>query len=112
MKENISNYLLKLGFSPSKMGYRYLFDLLNMGLNNINILPLKHIGYKNLADKYDKSIETIEKDIQNAISIAWLKANVDEIYTEFGETIDINRGKPSNKQFIMTAIFKLEREIV
>lgn len=107
MKENISNYLLMLGFSPSKMGYRYLNDLLFMGLNG-NILPLKHNGYKTLSKKYNKSIETIEKDIQNAISIAWLKGNVDTIYKEFGETIDINKGKPSNKQFIMTAIFRLE----
>ena len=111
MKENVSNYLLKLGFSPNKMGYRYLHELISMGLDSEKILPLKHNGYKVLSKKHLKSVETIEKDIQNAISIAWLKGNVDIIYEEFGETIDVDRGKPSNKQFIMTAIIKLEREI-
>ena len=106
MKE-ISNYLLKLGFSPNIMGYKYLQELIFMGLNN-DILPLKYKGYKIIAIKHNKNIETIEKDIQNAISVAWLKGNVDVIYEEFGETIDKERGKPSNKQFIMTAILKLQ----
>ncbi len=110
MKENVSNYLLKLGFAPNKMGYRYLQELICCGLSGERILPLKHNGYKFLSKKYLKSVETIEKDIQNAISIAWLKGNIDIIYEEFGETIDVDRGKPSNKQFIMTAIVKLERE--
>ena len=106
MKE-ISNYLLRLGFSPNIMGYKYLQELISLGLMK-DILPLKHNGYKAVASKHQKSVETIEKDIQNAISVAWLKGNVDVIYEEFGETIDKEKGKPSNKQFIMTAILKLQ----
>lgn len=41
--------------------------------------------------------------MQNAISAAWLKGDVDALYNEFGETIDMKKGKPGNKQFIMTA---------
>lgn len=104
----VSNYLYKLGFSPNKVGYKYLYELISMGVNNEEILPLKHNGYKKLGIKHNKSVETIEKDIQNAISVAWLKGNVDVIYEEFGETIDKEKGKPSNKQFIITAILKLK----
>ena len=41
--------------------------------------------------------------MQNAISAAWLKGDVDALYNEFGETIYMKKGKPGNKQFIMTA---------
>ena len=104
----VSKYLYRLGFSPNKVGYKYLYELINMGVDGLDILPLKQNGYKILACKHNKSVETIEKDIQNAISVAWLKGNVDIIYEEFGETIDKDKGKPSNKQFIITAILKLK----
>lgn len=101
------DYLLKLGFVPNKYGYRYLADLIEEARNGREILPLKYVGYKFLSDKYGKSPECIEKDIQNAISAAWLKGDITSLYAEFGETIDMTRGKPGNKQFIMTAVCRL-----
>ena len=59
--------------------------------------------YAEIAKKYKKTVDTVEKDVQNAISAAWLKGDVDALYNEFGETIDMKKGKPGNKQFIMTA---------
>lgn len=55
------------------------------------------------SQKIQKTVDTVEKDVQNAISAAWLKGDVDALYNEFGETIDMKKGKPGNKQFIMTA---------
>lgn len=103
----ISKYLLSMGFTPNKIGYRYLADLINFGLNCKEILPLSKIGYPIVAEKYKKSSATVEKDVQNAISAAWLKGDVDVLNEEFGSTIDMKKGKPSNKHFILTAIEKL-----
>ena len=54
------------------------------------------------------SVASIEKDIQNAISTAWLRGNVDTLYKEFGETLDEDKGKPTNKQFLLTAIERMQ----
>ncbi len=108
MDKLISEYLLKLGFVPNKLGYRYLAELLKCGMEGHELLPLKYTGYVRLSNKYNKSIAAIEKDVQNAISTAWLKGDVNNLYDEFGETIDMRKGKPSNKQFIMTALLSLQ----
>lgn len=104
MRQVISNYLLKLGFIPNKCGYRYLNDIILQALSGKEILPLRYVAYGDLAKKYGKTVDSIEKDIQNAISAAWLKGDVETLYGEFGETIDMKKGKPGNKQFILTAV--------
>ena len=53
---------------------------------------------------------SVEKDIQNAISAAWLRGNVDVLYREFGETLDEDKGKPTNKQFLLTALERLSAQ--
>ena len=101
------DYLLKLGFVPNKYGYLYLVELIETAKAGNDILPLKYNGYRKLSQKYGKSVQCIEKDIQNAISAAWLNGDIDVLYEEFGETIDMTRGKPGNKQFILTAAASL-----
>ena len=54
---------------------------------------------------------SVEKDIQNAISSAWLRGNVETLYREFGETLDEDKGKPTNKQFLLTALERLAMKI-
>jgi Sporulation initiation factor Spo0A C terminal. len=113
MDKAISEYLLRLGFVPNKLGYRYLFEIIKDGLSDKEILPLKYVAYVELGNRYGKSVAAIEKNVQNAISTAWLKGDVDVLYDEFGETIDMKKGKPSNKQFILTAVLSLKnRKII
>ena len=110
MLSKIKNYMLSLGFTPNLAGYNMLAELIYLAATGEDILPLKYVGYRKLSEKYLKSADTIEKDIQNAISAAWLKGDVNALYDEFGETIDMKRGKPGNKQFILTAVSSIRRK--
>ncbi len=103
----IKKYLLQLGFQPNLKGYSLLGRLIEFALEGNEILPLKYCGYKLLAEEFNVDPASIEKDIQNAISSAWLRGNVDTLYREFGETLDENKGKPTNKQFVLTALERL-----
>lgn len=110
MKENeikIKKYLLSLGFQPNLKGYHLLSRLIERAIEGENIVPLKYRGYVSLSSEFCVGTESIEKDIQNAISAAWLRGDVDVLYREFGETLDENKGKPTNKQFVLTAIERL-----
>ena len=100
-------YLLQLGFQPNLKGYVLLSKLIEFALDGRDILPLKYSGYKMLESEFGVNAASIEKDIQNAISSAWLRGNVDTLYREFGETLDENKGKPTNKQFVLTALERL-----
>ena len=103
----IKNYLLRLGFQPNLKGYKLLAKLMEHSLSGEKIIPLKFFGYKTLSKEFGTTIESIEKDIQNAISSAWLRGDVDVLYSEFGETLDENKGKPTNKQFVLTALERI-----
>lgn len=65
-------------------------------------------GYVNLSSAFSVDKASVEKDIQNAISSAFLRGNIDVLYTEFGETLDENKGKPTNKQFVLTALERIK----
>lgn len=100
METKISSYLRSLGILPNSAGYRYLFELSLLVCRGADILPLKHNGYRILGEKYGKTVETIDKNIQNCISKAFLRTPPEILYREFGQTIDQNKGKPTVKQFI------------
>ncbi len=93
--------MLSIGLRPNCLGYKYIFDLAKTYIDGNNILPLKLNGYVTLAQKYGKNASSIDKNIQNCISKAWLDADIDELYKEFGSTIDMSKGKPTAKQLIM-----------
>lgn len=107
---HIKLYLLKLGFQPNLKGYRLLARLISMAAEGTEVMPLKYYGYRRLAEEFGVGEASVEKDIQNAISAAWLRGDVNVLYGEFGETLDEDKGKPTNKQFLLTALERLSAE--
>ena len=107
----VYDYLLKYGFKANNIGFNYLVDIITLGIKGENLEPMSKVGYKLIADKYGKNIATIEKDIQNSISNAWLYGNNDLLYQTFGATISDVNGKPTNKHFIYTMIEKIKFEM-
>ena len=108
METKIKKYLLGLGFQPNLKGYRLLAKLIGYAFDSKDVLPLKYAGYAWLANDFGVDSASVEKDIQNAISAAWLRGDVDTLYREFGETLDENKGKPTNKQFVLTALERIK----
>lgn len=104
--------LISLGIKPSSKGYRYLSEIICDYLSGKDILPLKYRGYPRLCAKFNVSADSIDKNIQNCISKAWLDGDLDMLYKEFGNTIDSDKGKPTAKQFIMHVCEKLRYGIV
>ena len=108
METKIKKYLLGLGFQPNLKGYRLLAKLIGYAFDGKDVLPLKYSGYAWLANDFGVDSASVEKDIQNSISAAWLRGDVDTLYREFGETLDENKGKPTNKQFVLTALERIK----
>ena len=108
METKIKKYLLGLGVQPNLKGYRLLAKLIGYAFDGKDVLPLKYAGYAWLANDFGVDSASVEKDIQNAISAAWLRGDVDTLYREFGETLDENKGKPTNKQFVLTALERIK----
>ncbi len=98
--KRISITLKKLGISPSKEGYFYLKDCIYICISE-NIRFPRDL-YPKIAKKYNKKTSAIEKAIRTAIEIGW--TNCDYSFSEelFANTINYEKGKPTNYEFIAT----------
>ncbi len=102
-RADVMRYLLSLGFKPNCSGFNYLMELIWMRTRGENISPLSTCGYVKVGEKFDKSAATVDKSIQNAVSGAWTRGDIEKLYLQFGNTVSSEEGKPGNLQFISQA---------
>ena len=58
------------------------------------------ILYPTVAKKYQTTTSRVERAIRHAIEVAWDRGDVDTLNSYFGYTVQNNRGKPTNSEFI------------
>ncbi len=97
---NILNMLYEFGISRNLRGYKYIEECIGIISEN-NDQYIKNV-YQKVSAKYNTNIYNVERDIRNAIEIGSRKGNIDYYSKIFGYTIDYNKGKPTNKQFLFT----------
>ena len=56
--------------------------------------------YPSVAKKYATTTSRVERAIRHAIEVAWDRGDIDTLNSYFGYTIQNNRGKPTNSEFI------------
>ena len=65
-----------------------------------------------MADNYKTSKENVERCIRHAIDISWNRGDLDVIDDIFGSSVDINKSKPTNSEYIFTISDRLKFEMV
>ena len=68
--------------------------------DNDIINSVTKILYPAVAKKYQTTTSRVERAIRHAIEVAWDRGDVDTLNSYFGYTIQNNRGKPTNSEFI------------
>ena len=66
--------------------------------------------YPSIAGKYNTTPSRVERAIRHAIELAWDRGNVEVINRFFGYTVHMDRGKPTNSEFIAMIADKLRLE--
>ncbi|HOZ53898.1 MAG TPA: sporulation initiation factor Spo0A C-terminal domain-containing protein [Bacilli bacterium] len=97
---NIYDVLHKFGISRNLKGYKYIEESVSY-INEDSSIFIKDI-YKKLSETNNTNYFNIERAIRNAIEVGSKKG--DTLYYEkiFGYTVDYNKAKPTNKQFLFT----------
>ncbi|NMC56804.1 MAG: sporulation transcription factor Spo0A, partial [Eubacteriaceae bacterium] len=60
--------------------------------------------------KFKTTSSRVERAIRHAIEVAWSRGNMDTLDSIFGYTIDQNKGKPTNSEFIAMIADKIRLE--
>ncbi|NLP17798.1 MAG: sporulation transcription factor Spo0A [Firmicutes bacterium] len=107
-----TNIIHQLGVPAHIKGYLYLREAILMVVEDIELLgAVTKELYPLIGEKYNTTASRVERAIRHAIEVAWGRGNVEEINNLFGYTIDLERGKPTNSEFIAMIADKLRMEI-
>lgn len=105
---SITKMLHELGIPSHIKGYQYIRE----GIGIIFERP-ETIGgitkelYPELADKFDTTVSRVERAIRHAIEVSWNRGNWALMEEIFGHSVDIDKAKPTNSEFIVTIADKL-----
>ncbi|OPX83765.1 MAG: Stage 0 sporulation protein A [Pelotomaculum sp. PtaB.Bin104] len=107
----VTNLIHEMGVPAHIKGYFYLRDAILMVISDVNLLgAVTKELYPMIAVKYQTTPSRVERAIRHAIELAWDRGNVDMMTKFFGYTINLERGKPTNSEFIAMVADKLRIE--
>lgn len=98
----ISDIIKDLGVSAGLSGYRYLRKAIELTIENTQQEFKTMDLYHKVARCYNTTASRVERAIRHAIETAWLRVDVAIPESIFGNSIDMLKGKPTNREFIMT----------
>ena len=101
METQVTKIIHQIGVPAHIKGYQYLRTAILMTIaDNDMINSVTKILYPTVAKKYATTTSRVERAIRHAIEVAWDRGDVDVLNSYFGYTIQNNRGKPTNSEFI------------
>lgn len=110
---SITRMLHELGMPAHIKGYQYIRDGIMMIYNNPDIIGgITKELYPDVASKYNTTVSRVERAIRHAIEVSWNRGNWDLMEEIFGHSVDIDKAKPTNSEFIVTIADKLRLEFM
>ena len=110
---SISKMLHELGMPSHIKGYQYIREAISMVYNNPEIVGgITKELYPELASKFDTTVSRVERAIRHAIEVSWNRGDWDLMEDVFGHSVDIDKAKPTNSEFIVTVADKLRLEFI
>lgn len=108
LEVEVTRMIHQMGVPAHVKGYQYLRDAIVSVVLNISLLgAVTKELYPMIAVKYNTTPSRVERAIRHAIELAWDRGNVDFMNRFFGYTINVDRGKPTNSEFVAMVADKL-----
>ncbi len=108
----VTDIIHEFGVPAHIKGYLYLREAIMMVYHEIELLG--HVTrklYPRIAEKYRTTPSRVERAIRHAIEVAWNRGNLESIEKVFGYTVNLDRTKPTNSEFIAMIADKLRLEL-
>jgi len=107
----ITNIIHEVGVPAHIKGYQYLRDAIAMVVDNMEVLgAVTKELYPAIAERNHTTPSRVERAIRHAIEVAWNRGRIETINALFGYTIQNDKGKPTNSEFIAIIADKLRLE--
>ncbi len=108
VENDITEILHEIGIPAHIKGYTYLRKAISEVFFNQDYLgQITKTLYPEIANFYQTTSSRVERAIRHSIETAWNRGNIDAINRIFGYTINVNKAKPTNSEFIAMIADKL-----
>ena len=105
----ISDIMRQIGVPAHIKGYQYLRTAIKLSVEDSEMLgSVTKLLYPTVAKIYSTTSSRVERAIRHAIEVAWDRGDVEVLSSYFGYTIQSQRGKPTNSEFIAMIADKLK----
>lgn len=107
----VTKIMHEVGVPAHVRGYNYLREAILLIIDNVSLIgAITKELYPAIAIKYGSTPSRVERAMRHAIELAWERGNYDAISRLFGYTVNIERGKPTNSEFVAIIADKLRLE--
>ena len=108
---SVTKILHELGVPSHIKGYQYIREGIMLIYNNPDMIGgITKELYPEIASKYNTTVSRVERAIRHAIEVSWNRGDWDLMEEIFGHSVDIDKAKPTNSEFIVTVADKLRLE--
>lgn len=99
----ITDLLHNLGIPSHIRGYQYIKEgIFIVYKNGNNISYITKDVYPEVAKKFNTTPTRVERAIRHAIEISWNRGDLNLMEEIFGNSLNINRDKPTNAEYLTT----------
>ncbi|MDR3271456.1 MAG: sporulation transcription factor Spo0A [Peptococcaceae bacterium] len=104
----VTNIMHQIGIPAHVKGYQYIRDAILLVVENVSLLgAVTKELYPMIAKKYNTAPSRVERGIRHAIELAWERGHTETLKRIFGYSMNIERQKPTNSEFIALLADKL-----
>lgn len=112
----VGSLLHDLGIPSNIRGYEYIREgiMILYGDDTVSSKITKSV-YPLIAEKYQTTTTRVERAIRHAIEISWVRGDIELMENLFGNSIDVERSRPTNGEFLLTIADKFrveEKELI
>ena len=111
LQMSITKILHDLGVPSHIKGYQYIKEGIMLIYENPRMIGgITKELYPEIANKYNTTVSRVERAIRHAIEVSWNRGDWDLMDEIFGHSVDVDKAKPTNSEFIVTVADKLRLE--
>ncbi len=108
----VTDIIHQIGVPAHIKGYHYLREAIILSIKNSEIInSVTKLLYPTVAKNHATTSSRVERAIRHAIEVAWDRGDIDVLNSYFGYTIQNDRGKPTNSEFIAMISDKLRLKL-
>lgn len=111
LEVKVTNTIHDVGVPAHIKGYQYVREAIIMTIKNEDVInAVTKALYPNLSKMFNTTPSRVERAIRHAIEVAWNRGQIEVHDKIFGYTVNSNKGKPTNSEFIAMIADRLRLE--